>query len=106
MTNNVHDAAPRGAQLADDSSLSVPTGLQANAELGRRRVILMVLNVATWLAMLWLGAQVLGAGGWTVVDFKTNDSSPTDAHRRQLAHYIEAVRQASDKPVSGILFYL
>jgi ATP-dependent exoDNAse (exonuclease V) beta subunit len=44
--------------------------------------------------------------GWTVVDFKTNESSPTDAHRRQLAHYIEAVRQASDKPVSGTLFYL
>ncbi|HET9372923.1 MAG TPA: 3'-5' exonuclease, partial [Vicinamibacterales bacterium] len=46
------------------------------------------------------------SGSWTVVDFKTNDSSPTDAHRRQLAHYIEAVRQASDKPVSGTLFYL
>jgi membrane glycosyltransferase len=68
MTNNVHDAAPRGAQLAGAPSLSVPTGLQANAELSRRRVILMVLNVATWLGMLWLGAQVLGAGGWTVVD--------------------------------------
>ncbi|HWV83793.1 MAG TPA: glucans biosynthesis glucosyltransferase MdoH [Hyphomicrobiaceae bacterium] len=68
MTNNVHDAAPRGARLADASSLSVPTGLQANAELSRRRLIMMVLNVVTWLAMLWLGAQVLGAGGWTVVD--------------------------------------
>ncbi len=68
MTNNVHDAAPRGAQLADASSLSVPTGLQANAELSRRRLIMMVLNVVTWLAMLWLGAQVLGAGGWTIVD--------------------------------------
>lgn len=68
MTNNVHDAAPRGAQLAGAQSLSVPTGLQANAELARRRVIMMVLNVATWLAMLWLGAQALGAGGWTAVD--------------------------------------
>ncbi len=68
MTNNVDDAAPRGARFAGASSLSVPTGLQANAELSRRRLIMMVLNVVTWLAMLWLGAQVLGAGGWTVVD--------------------------------------
>jgi membrane glycosyltransferase len=26
------------------------------------------LNIATWLAMLWLAAKVLSAGGWTVVD--------------------------------------
>ena len=68
MTNNVDDAAPRGASLAGAPSLSVPTGLQANAELSRRRLIMMVLNVVTWFAMLWLAAQVLGAGGWTVVD--------------------------------------
>lgn len=68
MTNNVHDAAPRGAQLASAPSLSVPTGLQANAELARRRLTMMALNVVTWLAMLWLGARVLAAGGWTAVD--------------------------------------
>jgi membrane glycosyltransferase len=68
MTNNVDDAAPRGAGLAGAPSLSVPTGLQANAELSRRRLIMMVLNVVTWFAMLWLGAKVLGAGGWTIVD--------------------------------------
>ncbi len=68
MTNNVDDAAPRGASLAGAPSLSVPTGLQANAELSRRRLIMMVLNVVTWFAMLWLAAQVLGAGGWTIVD--------------------------------------
>ncbi|MBN9266290.1 MAG: glucans biosynthesis glucosyltransferase MdoH [Hyphomicrobium sp.] len=68
MTNNVDDAAPRGARLAGAPSLSVPTGLQANAELSRRRLIMMVLNVVTWLAMLWLAAKVLGAGGWTIVD--------------------------------------
>ncbi len=68
MTNNVDDAVSSGARLTSAPSLSVPTGLQANAELSRRRLIMMVLNVATWLAMLCLGAQVLGAGGWTVVD--------------------------------------
>lgn len=68
MTNDVDNAAPRGASLASAQSLSVPTGLQANAELSRRRQIMAVLNIVTWFAMLWLAAQVLGAGGWTVVD--------------------------------------
>jgi membrane glycosyltransferase len=31
-------------------------------------VIMAALNIATWLAMLWLAAKVLSAGGWTVVD--------------------------------------
>jgi membrane glycosyltransferase len=63
MTNNIDTAS-----LADASSLSVPTGLQANSELTRRRLILATLNIATWLAMLALAAQILSAGGWTVVD--------------------------------------
>ena len=49
-------------------SLSSPTGLQANAELSRRRQIVIALNVTTYLAMLWGAATVLGAGGWTLVD--------------------------------------
>lgn len=48
--------------------LTTPTGLQANAELGRRRHIVIVLNVVTWLAMMWVAARALGAGGWTAVD--------------------------------------
>ncbi|MFN3744756.1 MAG: glucans biosynthesis glucosyltransferase MdoH [Hyphomicrobiaceae bacterium] len=68
MTNNVEDAAPSSARFAGAQSLSVPTGLQANAELTRRRLIMTMLNVVTWLVMLWLGARVLGAGGWTLVD--------------------------------------
>jgi membrane glycosyltransferase len=67
MTNNIDTARP-AASLADASSLSVPTGLQANSELSRRRWLLAALNIATWLAMLVLAAQVLSAGGWTVVD--------------------------------------
>ena len=49
-------------------SLSVPTGLQANAELNRRRLIMLVLNVVTWVAMMWVAARILGAGGWTLLD--------------------------------------
>jgi len=55
------------AQTATDS-LSVPTGLQTTAELRRRRLIVIALNVATWLAMMWAAARILGAGGWSVVD--------------------------------------
>lgn len=55
------------AQTATDS-LSVPTGLQTTAELRRRRLIVTALNVATWLAMMWAAARILGAGGWSVVD--------------------------------------
>lgn len=67
MTNNLDTARP-AATIADASSLSVPTGLQANSDLARRRLVLAVLNVVTWLAMLGLAAYVLSAGGWTVVD--------------------------------------
>ncbi len=49
-------------------SLTVPTGLQANAELSRRRLIMLALNAVTWLAMMWLAAHILGSGGWTLLD--------------------------------------
>jgi membrane glycosyltransferase len=56
------------AFAARDQSLTTPTGLQANAELARRRGIVIALNVATYLAMLYAAALVLGAGGWTATD--------------------------------------
>ncbi len=49
-------------------SLTVPTGLQANAELDRRRRMMLALNVLTWGAMLWTAAGVLGSGGWSLLD--------------------------------------
>ncbi len=71
MTDNLDTARP-AATIAPTttgaSSLSVPTGLQANSELARRRITLAVLNVLTWIAMLGVAAYVLSAGGWTVVD--------------------------------------
>ena len=36
--------------------------------LTRRRQIVFALNVVTYVAMLWVAALVLGAGGWTWVD--------------------------------------
>ena len=50
-------------------SLSSPEGVQANATLNRRRLIVLTLNVVTWLGlMLWV-ASILGADGWTLVDW-------------------------------------
>lgn len=56
------------ALAARDESLTTPTGLQANAELARRRGVVIALNVATYLAMLYAAAHILGFGGWTATD--------------------------------------
>ena len=49
-------------------SLTTPTGTQSVDELGQRRRIVTVLNVATYLGLLWLAASVLGHEGWSAVD--------------------------------------
>ena len=49
-------------------SLTTPTGLQSIDELTRRRQIVFALNVVTYAGMLWAAAEVLSAGGWTLVD--------------------------------------
>jgi membrane glycosyltransferase len=49
-------------------SLTTPTGLQTVADLANRRRIVIVLNVVTYLAMLWIAARVLSHGGWSLVD--------------------------------------
>jgi membrane glycosyltransferase len=69
MTDSVDTARPfpGNVHLAPRSHNS-PTGLQANAELSRRRRLVLALNVATWLAMMLAAAKILGAGGWTALD--------------------------------------
>jgi membrane glycosyltransferase len=62
------DTSALTARVAADQRLTTPAGLQANAELGRRRRLMLGLNVATWLGLLGWAASVLGAGGWTAVD--------------------------------------
>ena len=70
MTDSVDTARPliRSVPSADARD-SVPTGLQANAELARRRWLVLGLNVATWLAMMWVAATILASGGWSVLDY-------------------------------------
>ena len=54
-------------ELRDATCVMTPAGLQANAELERRRAIVLVLNAASYALLLLLAATVLGAGGWTDV---------------------------------------
>jgi membrane glycosyltransferase len=57
-----------GVLAPDAPSLTTPTGLQANADLRRRRGLVLALNSATYAALLAWGASVLGTDGWSVVD--------------------------------------
>ena len=66
MSNSLDTSAPGAMPPA--LTLTTPTGLQSIDELTRRRRIVFALNVVTYVAMLWVAALVLGAGGWTVVD--------------------------------------
>jgi membrane glycosyltransferase len=50
------------------TSPTTPAGLQSRSELSRRRWLVLVLNVSTWLVMMAVAAHILGHGGWTVVD--------------------------------------
>ncbi|RDJ25348.1 glucans biosynthesis glucosyltransferase MdoH [Bosea caraganae] len=45
-----------------------PAGLQSAAALRRRRLLVLGLNLATLAALLYGLSQVLGTGGWSVVD--------------------------------------
>lgn len=53
---------------SNSASHTVPTGLQANAELSRRRRLMLGVNIVTWLLMMWVAARILGSGGWTLLD--------------------------------------
>lgn len=45
-----------------------PAGLQSRALLFRRRMIVLALNLVSFLALGWGVAHVFGAGGWAVAD--------------------------------------
>src|SRR5919107_2600867 len=45
-----------------------PTGMQSADELRRRRFLVLSINLATYFLLAAAAAQVLGTGGWTIVD--------------------------------------
>ncbi|MCS6877978.1 MAG: glucans biosynthesis glucosyltransferase MdoH [Geminicoccaceae bacterium] len=62
--------APRdlGIAQAEVRPERTPAGLEDLAELRRRRMLVLALNLVTCAAFAWLAAEVLGAGGWSLVD--------------------------------------
>ncbi|MCL4767588.1 MAG: glucans biosynthesis glucosyltransferase MdoH [Hyphomicrobiaceae bacterium] len=54
--------------IGSSAVLTTPTGAQSMPELGRRRAVMVALNVVTYLLLMWGVAHVLSAGGWTLVD--------------------------------------
>lgn len=56
------------AQGRDRQHGLTPAGLQSVAVLKARRLLVLALNLTTLAALLYGLAQVLGAGGWSVVD--------------------------------------
>ena len=68
MTDGQGVSAPLHA-LKDATVLTTPTGTQSMDELHRRRMLVIALNVGTWLLLMWGVATVLGAGGWSVLDY-------------------------------------
>lgn len=48
--------------------LSLPSRLQSIEELRRRRILVAVLNVATYIVLMTAAAYLASAGGWTPVD--------------------------------------
>jgi len=67
MSDTVNTSTPLTMPSAS-MSLTTPAGLQSIVELARRRRLVFALNIATYLAMLWVAALILGSGGWTMVD--------------------------------------
>jgi membrane glycosyltransferase len=49
-------------------SSTTPAGVQSTVDLRRRRLFVLIVNVATYLALAAAMAQVLGAQGWSLVD--------------------------------------
>ncbi len=70
MSETYASPSTGGPSLGTTSVMTAttPTGLQTTADLSNRRRIVVALNVVTWLAMLWLASNVLGHGGWTLID--------------------------------------
>ncbi|MBV1693839.1 MAG: glucans biosynthesis glucosyltransferase MdoH [Hyphomicrobiales bacterium] len=66
MSETIQSTGAVGARVP--LTLTTPTGLQSIADLAFRRRLVIILNVTTYVALLWAATRVLGHGGWSVVD--------------------------------------
>ena len=56
------------SDAAFDNRAMTPAGLQTTASLANRRRFVFALNVLSYMAILGALANVLGVGGWSVID--------------------------------------
>jgi ATP-dependent exoDNAse (exonuclease V) beta subunit len=95
----------RAAAVAVLAALEHPVMARARAAAELRREAPVALRVSPGeLAEGALDLAFRDAGGWTVVELKTD--LPQDlpsAYHRQLALYVEAVSQATGAPASGVI---
>ncbi len=64
-----HDPAPNLPTKLDlDTTLTTPAGIQSIRELRDRRRVVLVLNVVTYVCLLFWASAVLAHGGWSVLD--------------------------------------
>lgn len=70
MPNGIHSppSPPITTPTRMPSLTTTPTGLQSMATLRRRRYLMLALNATTYVALLYVAAVILAAGGWTLVD--------------------------------------
>ncbi len=62
------ELSPSLTAAGGERVLTTPTGCQSIEELYRRRLIMIGLNVITYVLLLWGVSLVLAAGGWTITD--------------------------------------
>lgn len=67
MPNNpkLHSDVP---PKSDAVICRTPSGLQSLFDIRRRRVAVLILNLATYVVLLGFLAMILNSGGWTIVD--------------------------------------
>ena len=95
----------RAAAEAVLAALEHPVLARARAAAELRRESPVALRVSPGeLAEGALDLAFRDAGGWTVVELKTDSSQDLPAaYHRQLALYVEAVSQATGAPASGVI---
>ena len=63
-----HVLSPLMPALGNRAVLTTPTGTQSMQDLRRRRLTVLLLNVGTYILLMWGVVLVLAAGGWSAFD--------------------------------------
>ena len=68
LKNSLGNTAASAEAISLTTPLTTPAGLQANATLNARRLIVLTLNIVTWALLLSWFASILANSGWTWLD--------------------------------------